>query len=316
MQNFLTYSPVLLSLIAFSSVAFESVDKALSASGVNHVIIENQRGNVNIKGGDYSSVTVSGKLDEKADGFTFEKQGSTIVIKVEMPNHYGNSWGDNDGSDLQIELPEKLKVSFNGVSSDVEIGNIVSGAEIKTVSGNIDAHNLSEHVELNSISGDINTNKLKGKLFLSTVSGEIKDRESSGRLSMQAVSGDIDSDSEVTEVSIETVSGEIELSLGLVEDIEISTVSGEAEVSLTLAKNGMMKMSSVSGDLDAVFNGDLSANFKLKTNAGGDIKNNITNDKPERGKYVRNAKLSFDTGGGNGSVRATTVSGTIKVSKR
>ncbi|WP_448548188.1 DUF4097 family beta strand repeat-containing protein [Thalassotalea fusca] len=316
MRDLLTYSTVLLSLMAFSTVAFESVDKKLAASGVNHVIIENQRGNVSIKGGDYSSVSVSGELDKKAEGFTFEKDGSTIFIKVEMPNHYRSSWSDNDGSDLQIVLPEKLKVSFNGVSSDVEIGNIASGAEIKTVSGNIDAQNLKEHVELNSISGDISTKKLRGKLFISTVSGEIKDRESSGRLSMQAVSGDIDSKSEATEVSIETVSGEIELTLGEVEDIEISTVSGEAEVSLTLAKNGMMKMSSVSGDLDAVFNGDVSANFKLKTNAGGDIKNKITSDKPERGKYVRNAKLSFDTGDASGTVRATTVSGTISVAQR
>ena len=62
------------------------------------------------------------------------------------------------------------------------------------------------------------------------------------------------------------------------------------------------------------FSKNSQAKFYLSANAGGDLVNKLTDDKAKRSRHNSNAKLNFVLGDGSGSVRGSTVSGTIKVS--
>ena len=307
--------PMMLFTATCSSFAGEQIDKSLTLDNVSSVNIENLRGNVTVIGWDKDTITVKGELEDDAEGLTFKQSGSSVKIKVELEKSNHNYWGGNDkGSELTIHMPKNIRVSFDGVSSDINVENLHASAEVKTVSGSIVAKNLSERIELSSVSGDIDSRKLSGKISLASVSGDVTDRESNGRLSLRAVSGEIDSKSTAKEVSVENVSGDIQLALNEVDELSVSNVSGDFSASLSLNDDGVVKMSSVSGSLALKFQKGVQASFKLSASAGGDITNRITSQKAEDAKYGPSSKLRFETGNANATVRASTVSGSIKVS--
>lgn len=292
------------------SIAGEMVDESLNISGVTSVSIENLSGEVIITGWDKASITVTGELDDKAEKLIFEQVGNTINIKVELPNH--GSW-NSTGSDLVIHMPATLRMNFDSVSSDVELNNLTHSVTVKTVSGDIKAKNIAQHIELSSVSGNIKTKALQGKISLATVSGDIDDNNSSGRIQLQAVSGEISSKSSANEIVVNNISGNTELSLDKVDELRISTVSGDSDISLLLQDNGVVKASSVSGIVALNFQQSVAADFRLKASAGGDLINKLTSDKAEHAKYGPSAKLYFQTGNANGSVRVSTVSGDVVV---
>ncbi|MDO6426184.1 DUF4097 family beta strand repeat-containing protein [Thalassotalea sp. 1_MG-2023] len=289
------------------------IDETMSGEGVSKVYVENMRGEVAIKGWDKNQVLVKGKLDEHAKALDFNKNGSVIDIKVRMKNHH--NYRNNDGSDLVIMVPKRMRVEFSGVSSDFNLESISKGIEGKTVSGDIDIRDIDHQIEISTVSGDIKSINAKGKVTMTTVSGEISDKASSGRLQLRAVSGEIDTQSNATEVDLGVVSGDLTFSLATVDELELSSVSGEIEGELALADNGRVKMSSVSGDIALKFTADVNASFRLKTHAGGDLINHITSDKAVESKYSPRAKLNFEAGNGSATVKATTVSGTIRLFK-
>ena len=297
-------------LFSLLSFAGERVDETLASDRVKAVTIENLSGKVTIIGWNEAKVTVKGELDEKAEKLIFEKSGSTINIKVELPNR--ESW-NSKGSDLTIHMPADIRMSFEGVSSDVKLENLTGNVIVKTVSGNIKAQNLADHIELSSVSGNVKARELSGKVNLATVSGDIDDKNSSGRLQLQAVSGEIDSDSQANEVFVNNVSGDTKLKLATIDELNISTVSGDTEVELSLQQNGVIKVSSVSGEVELDFQEEVAADFQLKANAGGDLINKLTSQKAERAKYGPSTKLYFQTGDASGSVRVNTVSGDVIV---
>ncbi|MCJ8319236.1 MAG: DUF4097 domain-containing protein [Colwellia sp.] len=306
---------VILASITLQAYAGEMVDKSMSAENVNNVSIESLRGDVTIIGWDKKEVSVKGELDDKAERFIFEKHGSTIKIKVVMPHSNNHGW-HSGGSTLTIKMPKDSRMNFSGVSTDVILSNLISSSEVHTVSGDIKATDLKKHVELSTVSGSVKSQNLSGKIRLSSVSGDIKDRNSRGRLILRVVSGDIESRSHASEVFVNNVSGGIELALDKIDELEVSTVSGDVDSRLTLNDSGVVKLSSISGDINIRFQSKVQANFRLNASAGGDLENELTNDKAKRAKYGPSSKLYFQTGDGSASFKANTVSGTINLSSK
>jgi len=300
-------------MMSLSSVAGEKIEQSLALNGATHVNVENMMGEVTMIGWGKDQVSVHGELAEKANGLIFERSGTYINIKVDMPRHMNNGWHDN-GSMLDIKLPQQVKLSFNGVSSDVDVRNIMESVDIRTVSGNIHARNLTQRIELNSVSGDIASRDLSGEVALSTVSGDINDENSTGSLHIKSVSGRLSSESSANEVFANSVSGEIDLELAKTDELSVSTVSGDVKVRLALNDDGLLKMSSVSGDININFTNEVEASFRLKSNASGDLINRLTSDKAVKAKYGPSSKLYFKTGSANASVKGSTVNGRIKIS--
>lgn len=305
--------PVVLIGITFPSFSGEKIEQSLPLNEVTNVSIENLRGKVTIRGSDNDKVSVKGELDDKAERFIFEHEGSHIKIKVVMPYNLNHDWNEK-GSNLVITVPKQVKVDFTGVSSDVDVHNFNRSIEVKTVSGNITADDLTSLIDLTTVSGDIESKNLSGKIRLSTVSGDIDDSHSSGRIKIRSVSGNVESQSTATEILVNSVSGKINVKLDQVDELIVSTVSGNFTGQLTLSESGLIKMSSVSGDLNLLLNHDVQASFRFNSNAGGDLVNKLTSEKAQHAKYGPSSKLSFETGNASGSVRASTVSGQIKIS--
>lgn len=304
---------VTLGLMSTMAWAGEKVNESLKTSADGFVVVEVQTGNVNIKTWDKNEVKVVGELDDSAEGYKFEVDGRKIYFKVDMPERRWGGYNDRDGSKLEFWLPADNKLKFEGVNVDVKANGVKGGSMINTVNGDIEASNLIDKVKLETVNGDINAEDLKGKVSIFTVNGEVKDRNSEGVLSIETVNGEIHSNTKATELALNNVNGDMRIVTGKVEDVEVSTVNGDLDIELDLIAKGRFVYSSVGGDADILFLGDVSADFDIEAHAGGDIDNYITNDKAKEAKYGPSERLRFKVGPGDADVEIDTVSGDIKI---
>ena len=77
---------VVMTSLAFSqsSLAFEDIDKSLSANDLTNVAIEIRMGEVDIIGWDKNEVHVSGELDKEVTEFVFRKRMDKFLLKQNM----------------------------------------------------------------------------------------------------------------------------------------------------------------------------------------------------------------------------------------
>ena len=300
-------------LLSGQALAATDVTESLSSDNVTNVSINNHSGFINVVGWDKNKISVTGTLDDDAEKLVFEQKGAQVLIKVEYPRM--DNWSA-EGSKITVFMPKNIRMKSSGVSSDIHVSNLHGGVEVNTVSGDVLAKNITQNVELNSISGNIESDKLSGKVSLSAVSGDIKDTDSTGRLEIRAVSGEVVINSQAKEVFFNNVSGQSKLNLAEVIELRIRTVSGDLQAKISLNEKALLKASTVSGDLAFTFQQGVDADFSLKSSVGGDIENNITQDKAEHDEYGPGAKLNFQTVNGSALVRVSTVSGNVEVSSK
>lgn len=306
---------VSLGLISMATIAGESIDKSLAASADGFVAVDVQSGTVKLKTWNKNEVKVVGELDDDAEGYEFEVDGNKVVFKVKMPEKRWGSWGgySDKGSNLEFWLPTASKLKFEGVNVDVNVSGVTGGSMINTVNGDIEAQELTQKVKLETVNGNVISNKLNGKIDITTVNGEVKDSDSKGAVVIETVNGSIIVDTAATELAVNNVNADMQIVADKVEDIEISTVNGTLDIELELIEKGRFSFSSVSGDAEISFSGDVSADFDIEAHAGGDIDNYITQQKAKKAKYGPSEKLKFKVGQGSADVEIDTVSGDIVI---
>ncbi len=305
--------------LAFNAGA-TNVDKSLMVSEDVTVIVENLRGKVVIVGQETSHVRVEGQIDKQAKSFVFKQEQDTVFIQVKMPEHVSDSfWGNKkQHSNLTITMPMHGEIVFKGVSSDIQVKSVNGDLDIHTISGNVvverstdGANSLRNKVSIETVSGEIKTTALSGQLALTTVSGSIDDTASKGQIKYQTVSGDIKGESAAGSVKANAISANVELTLHAVSELKLSTVSGDVECDLGVADNGIIKASSVSGDLIFALPEGVNLDIKAQSNAGGNIKNKLNQDKVIVDKYGPGSQLRTTLGNGSAQLKATTMSGKV-----
>ncbi len=316
MNRLVKLTALVLTTIALSAHAGQQIHKNLPIDGIHTVAVENQQGKVTVSTWEKDSVEVDGIIADEAEEFIFERAGDRILIKVVLPHYDHQGYRRGQDSRFTVKLPSSMRFDFSGISSDISLSGLSKSSKVETVSGDIEVKNLSEYIDVSTVSGNIESYSLSGKIRLATVSGDIEDIDSAGDLELKVVSGNVDTRSKANELSINSVSGDIDFSLKQVDELEVSTVSGQVEGELSLNDNALLEMNSVSGDFDVAFTHDVQASFRMSANAGGNFINKITDDREQRAKYGPSAKLHFTTGNGSALVKATTVSGEIRVSKK
>ncbi|HEX5792708.1 MAG TPA: DUF4097 family beta strand repeat-containing protein [Rheinheimera sp.] len=307
-------------LLGVSQLAFadprEVVNENRAVSANEKIYIEVMSGEIKINAVSGNSFSVSGKLDEKATGFTLDSKDGFTRFEMTMPRQVNYNWKDNvNAAELSFEVPVGSSVEFKGVNGNVTVHGIHGSSQIGTVNGDITATDLRNEVALNTVNGEIKLKGGMGNVELSSVNGKIDDEGSSGRLSYDVVNGDIKAKSSAEEISVSTVNGDAELELNGTKQLKLSTVNGELDAKLRGVSSPRISGSSVSGDIELKLDSNISARFDIKASAGGDINNKLTSDKASKAKYGPARSLQFSTGNGDGSVDLSTVSGDIELDK-
>ena len=186
----------------------------------------------------------------------FNSQNTPLVVTLPQALFDQLEIKTTSGDILLMQDFEAKRIQISSVSGDVDMLNLTGNEDlsIKTISGDISGYSAksNERLTLASTSGDFEVDSLEGKsLSLHTISGDIE-----GRVYI------------LPQGSLEgsTTSGSLELDLSKTEDLDIraNKVSGSilfnsqrqegsSAVATTGEKNTLVKLSTVSGDLDIRF---------------------------------------------------------------
>jgi len=306
-------------MLCTTAQARDTVDKVLDADPSGFVEIKHVSGEAKIVGWDKAQVKIEGLLGERTEKFTFERDGKSILIEIEVKNSKG-WWSKNDsgkGDDLKIYVPKGSRVGYNAPNAQVRIEGVYGGTDIEVVNGSLRAKDLRGRIRLSSVNGDIRGTDLAGEVALDSVNGDIKANQIEGEeIVANTVNGEIEVTSTASEVKAETVNGDIEFMLERVEELNTNTVNGSINMRMNLAEGGKVRASSVGGSISLEFQENVQARFNIESHAGGSIKNRITEQKVKKPKYGPSSSLDFTTGNANATVDASTVNGSIEVSTR
>ncbi|MBS3797350.1 MULTISPECIES: DUF4097 family beta strand repeat-containing protein [unclassified Pseudoalteromonas] len=312
-----------LAMVPCLALAGEKIDEQISVPADGRIFIDNQRGDIIIKGWDKASLQIKGELDDRAEGYTLETRGQRTDFIVKMPKNYNKGWGwgnnndDNgEGSKLTIYMPMQSALSLEGINVDVDVSELSSDSRIETVNGDIDAKDLSGKLIFETVNGDVSGTNLNGDIRYQTVNGDINDVDSQGQLRMTLVNGDVTSTTKSEDIRFENVNGDLTLRAHTLGSLKLNTVNGELEVYVKeLKTNAQIRAESVSGDFDLYLPTNVSARFDLDAHAGGDIRNELSKDKAVEAKYGPGESLSFTLGQGEAEVEVTTISGNTNLRK-
>ncbi|WP_317933464.1 DUF4097 family beta strand repeat-containing protein [Halioxenophilus sp. WMMB6] len=273
------------------------VDEVKETSSSPTVHIDNVRGSITIKSWDKNQVGVQGRLDDQTEKFVFEVKGNSVKIVVDSPSHpaeWDDRWGRSRGSNLTIYMPIKANIDAEGFSTDFKISAVTGEIEIETVSGDIE------------ITGN------RSRLDLETVNGDVVIEDHEGIVFAESVSGDIDYNGFATRIELESVQGDIQVNnMGELAEGEFNSVSGDIDTKTHTDKRPHLKYNAVSGDIDVSFLSVLSAKIEIET-MSGDITNDLTEDKPDRQRWMGNS-LEFSVGDADGDISISTVSGNVNI---
>jgi len=274
------------------SVVAQAIDEALDAQTAKSLEVDNTVGSVEITGWDRDEVAVTGTLGE-AERIDFEQRGDRIVIDVIYPRRSGNL----RGAELEISAPRRHALIVEVVSADAEIRGIEGAQELSAVSGDFSTEQFAATIEIRSVSGDmlVTGNKAADSTRAASVSGDINLSGTRG------------------EVSARSVSGDVRVEVGSLDRGAFETTSGDVEVRASLLTDaGRLEISSVSGDVELLFDGNASASYRLTT-VSGSIDNCFGPSSERASRYGPGERLLFTEGGVNARVTVSTTSGDIEI---
>ena len=277
--------------------AGETITRKLDVGANPEVHVINARGDIEVKGDGLGEVKVKAKLVDSVERLDVQERDGRVTIEVvykkKSRGEKGWSW-NSGGTTLYVAVPTDTTLHAEGVSSDVEVGNVQGKLYLNTVSGDIDAESFGGKLKVVTTSGDIDVrgHNISAWNGLETVSGDIQMTGLSGELRATTVSGSSDAeDCMFDRVTAGVTSGDIDLtkSLSASADVDAEAVSGDVMLTMQRGWGGRVAISTLNGSIDNCFG-----------------------PKPKRvSRYGPGRVLNFDHGDGNGRIEVETVNGDI-----
>ncbi|MEX2496611.1 MAG: DUF4097 family beta strand repeat-containing protein [Woeseia sp.] len=282
--------------LLFSLANAEPVSRKLDAAPSGLVTVDNTSGTIAVRGWSRNEVEVTADLGRDVEELVFERNGSSIIIRVEARQRRNHS---RISSDLVVRVPQDSSVNATGVSTDVDIRGVRGELRLTSISGDIVSDIFAADVGVETVSGDLRAEGAVG-------------RGAKAKTRFNSVSGDIDIENLSGEINANTVSGDIAITGGSFERVNAQTTSGDVDFRSALIGNGRMDIETINGDLDVVFTGDVSATFDIET-FNGDIRNCFGPEPERTSRYTPGSQLKFTEAGGAGRVTVRTLNGDLRL---
>ncbi len=280
-------------LAVLSAQAGDDVELTQPFAPEGSLLVKGARGDFEIVGWDEEQVRVRGELDDLATGLTFEVEGEKALLRVDMPEQ-GVNWGD--GSDLKIHVPRNIRLRVAVISADVDLKRLGGDVAVRTVSGEVEGEDLGANTHVKTTSGDVE---------LSGASGSVR---------VVTTSGDAELEVDAQAVQVDTMSGDIQLALGNFDSVRANSISGELDIRGTMNPAALLESSTVSGDIELRLAGPIDVALDCRTGPGGEIDNGFSRIEPIESPHGTTLKATV--GDGLGSLRVSTVAGTIRLKPR
>ncbi|MGW2864975.1 DUF4097 family beta strand repeat-containing protein [Streptomyces sp. SDr-06] len=258
-------------------LTFDDADEPVTKLQVRVV-----NGTVNVVGTEESSARLEVSSVE-GPPLIVTRDGATLTIGYEdLPWRGFLKWLDPQGWNRSAVVSLAVPAG-----ADVEVGMVGAGAVVSGIRG---------RTEVRGVSGDTTLVKLAGPVRAESVTGNLEAQAVTGELRFKSVSGDLTViEGAGGRVAAESVSGDMLLDLdptARATDIRLTTVSGEVAIRLPHPADARVEANTASGAVSNAFEDlRISGNWGTK-------------------------KITGTLGAGNGTLRATTVSGSIALLRR
>lgn len=259
--------------------------KLAPAGPVTRLRVRVVGGAVNVVGTDESTARVE-VSEIEGPPLIVTQEGSTLTVTYEDLHWKGIlKWLDSKAhrrrAVVSVAVPARAEVEVGAVTAESVISGVRGRTEVRGVTGSTTLVGLSGPVRAESVSGALEAQSVTGALRVSTVTGDVTVIEGSGAA-----------------VRAETVSGDMVLDLDPAPsgappaDIRLSSVSGEVAIRLPHPADARVEASTTSGAVSNAFE-DLRVGGEWGTKS-----------------------ITGTLGAGSGTLRATTVSGSIALLRR
>ncbi|MFE0573001.1 DUF4097 domain-containing protein [Streptomyces albogriseolus] len=244
-----------------------------------HVRIVN--GTVNVVGTDDGTARLQVSDVEGPPLVVTHTDGVLTVAYDDLPWKGFLKWLDRKGwrrsAVVSLAVPAQTRVEVGVVGAGAVVSGIRGPAAVKGVAGDTTLVHLSGPVRADTVSGSVEAQSVTGDLHFASVSGDLTVVEGSG-----------------PSVRADTVSGSmiVDLDPGGPTDVRLTSVSGEIAVRLPDPADAEVEANTASGAISNAFD-----------------------DLRVQGTWGAH-KLTGRLGAGSGTLRATTVSGSIALLRR
>ncbi|MER0448225.1 DUF4097 family beta strand repeat-containing protein [Streptomyces sp. Edi4] len=249
---------------------------------VTRVQVRVVNGTVNVVGTEESSSRLEISSVE-GPPLIVTREGSTLTVAYEDLAwrdflKWLNRKGWNRSAVVSLAVP---------ADADVEVGTVGAGAVVSGIRGRTEVRGVTGDATLVKLAGPVRAESVTGDVEAQRVTGEFRFKSVSGHLTVVEGAG--------ATVAAESVSGDMLLDLDpgpRASDIRLTTVSGEVAIRLPHPADARVEANTASGAVSSAFE-DLRISGQWGTK-----------------------KITGTLGAGNGTLRATTVSGSIALLRR
>jgi hypothetical protein len=262
------------------TLTFDSPVTALNVRVVNGMVnvVGTDEAALNERGGARMEIT-------RVEGppLIVTQRGSTLTVAYEdLPWKGFLKWLDHRGRHreavVSLAVPTGTAVAVGVVGAGAVVSGVRGRTDVRGVSGDTTLVGLSGRVRADSVSGNLEAQGVTGDLRFHSVSGDLTVVEGAG-----------------SSVRADSVSGDMVIDLdpaGKPTDIKLNTVSGEVAIRLAHPTDARVEANTASGSVSNAFD-------DLRVSGQWGAK-----------------KITGTLGAGTGTLRATTVSGSIALLRR
>ncbi|MEU7071468.1 DUF4097 family beta strand repeat-containing protein [Streptomyces narbonensis] len=259
--------------------------KLAPADPVTRLQVRIVSGTVNVVGTEESSARV--EISEiQGPPLIVTQDGSTLTVTYE-DLHWKNllKWFDRKGHKrravVSVAVPAGVDVEVGAVDAEAVVSGIRGRTEVRGVTGDTTLLGLSGPVRAETVSGSLEAQSVTGALRVTSVTGAVTVIEGAGgSVKAETVSGDMVIDLDPAELD------------GPPADIRLTSVSGQVAIRLPHPADAQVEASTTSGSVSNAFE-DLRVSGQWGTKS-----------------------ITGTLGSGRGTLKATTVSGSIALLRR
>ncbi len=235
------------SLAGFASVV-GTFDRSFQVNGPVDLEVLTRSGDITIRNGSSSTVSIHGKIHLGNSWFTGNRRGDVEELQKNPPLR-------QNGNSIRVDY-----VNFHDISVDYEI-TVPENTTVRAHSGSGDqsVEGIKGSVDLEAGSGDMQLSRLTGDLRFQTGSGNVRGRELSGPTRVKAGSGDI----EIEEVG----QGDVDIRTGS-GNITVSGVNGGFHAE---AGSGDIRGNGIPKSLWSIRTGSGNVDLRVPSDAGFDV---------------------------------------------
>lgn len=254
--------------------------RTFDVAGHLHLLIRIRSGDIHVTQTDSATarVHVIGEREDEEISVETDDSSSGTRLRVVQPKGAGG-WVMRGGAlQIDVEVPRDTVAEIVTGSGDLVIDGTLGELALRSGSGDARVAAVAGSLRVQSASGDIRVGAIEGDVSLTTASGDFEIESIGGSLHGRSASGDIE---------IGDLSG----------DGRATSASGDITIGSASAD---LSLRSVSGDIEVGIPGGMRVWFDLSSTSGDTV------SELEPGE-------DGDDAGSSPAIRATTVSGDIRI---